>query len=61
VESTNADLVARVRTGDVDAFEVLYRRHASRIDALACRMSGSPEAGEDLRTFSGDIVIAKGK
>jgi RNA polymerase sigma-70 factor (ECF subfamily) len=48
VESTDADLVARCRTGDVDAFEVLYRRHASRIYALACRMSGSPEAGEDL-------------
>jgi len=48
VESTDADLVARCQTSDVDAFEELYRRQASRIYALACRMAGSPEAGEDL-------------
>lgn len=42
------DLVARCQAGDVDAFETLYRRHASRIYTLACRMAGSPEDGEDL-------------
>ena len=42
------DLVARVRAGDVDAFETLYREHAARLYTLACRMAGSPEDGEDL-------------
>lgn len=42
------DLVARCQAGDVEAFETLYRRHASRIYTLACRMAGSPEDGEDL-------------
>jgi RNA polymerase sigma-70 factor (ECF subfamily) len=41
-------LVARCQAGDVEAFETLYRRHASRIYTLACRMAGSPEDGEDL-------------
>src|SRR5262245_17425023 len=42
------DLVARCQTGDVDAFETIYRQHAARIYTLACRMAGSPEDGEDL-------------
>src|SRR5947209_1388978 len=42
------DLVTRCQAGDVDAFETLYRQHASRIYTLACRMAGSPEDGEDL-------------
>ena len=42
------DLVARCQAGDVEAFETLYRQHASRIYTLACRMAGSPEDGEDL-------------
>ena len=42
------DLVARVRAGDFDAFEALYREHAARLYTLACRMAGSPEDGEDL-------------
>ncbi len=29
-------------------FEMLYRQHSSRIYSLACRMTGSPEEGEDL-------------
>ena len=29
-------------------FELLYRQHSSRIYSLACRMTGSPEEGEDL-------------
>jgi RNA polymerase sigma-70 factor (ECF subfamily) len=32
----------------VEAFEAIYRQHAPRIYALAARMAGSPEAGEDL-------------
>src|SRR3981081_4343807 len=42
------DLVARCQAGAVDAFQTLYRQHASRIYTLACRMAGSPEDGEDL-------------
>ncbi|MBI3491503.1 MAG: RNA polymerase sigma factor [Acidobacteria bacterium] len=41
-------LVARCQSGDVEAFETLYRRHAARIYTLACRMAGSVEDGEDL-------------
>lgn len=69
MESPDAELVACAPPGDVDAFEELYRRHASRIYALARRMSGSPEAGEDLlqeifllafrklASFKGDAAI----
>jgi RNA polymerase sigma-70 factor (ECF subfamily) len=46
--SAEADLVARCRAGDADAFEALYRQHAGRIYSLACRMAGSPTEGEDL-------------
>ena len=42
------DLVARRQAGDVEAFETIYRQHASRLYTLACRMAGSPEDGEDL-------------
>ena len=44
----DAEIVARCRAGDADAFETLYRRHAARIYTLACRMAGSAEDGEDL-------------
>jgi len=52
-----------------DEFEQLYRQQAPRIYALACRMAGSPEDGEDLLqeiflqayrklgTFKGDSTI----
>jgi RNA polymerase sigma-70 factor (ECF subfamily) len=44
----SADLVARCQAGDVEAFGTLYRAHAARIYALASRMAGSPDEGEDL-------------
>jgi len=44
----DADLVARCRAGDVDAFETIYTEHAARLYTLACRMAGSPDDGEDL-------------
>jgi RNA polymerase sigma-70 factor (ECF subfamily) len=44
----NTELVRRCRAGDVDAFEELYRQHSPRIFSLACRMTGSPQEGEDL-------------
>jgi RNA polymerase sigma-70 factor, ECF subfamily len=46
--AAEADLVTRCQAGDVDAFETLYRSHAARIYALASRMAGSAEEGEDL-------------
>jgi len=45
---TDAELAARCQAGDTEAFETLYRQHASRIYALASRMAGSAEDGEDL-------------
>ena len=47
-KDSTVDLVARIQNGDVDAFETLYREHSGRIYALACRMAGSAEDGEDL-------------
>jgi RNA polymerase sigma-70 factor (ECF subfamily) len=47
-QDDNAELVRRCRAGDVGAFEELYRQHAPRIFSLACRMTGSPQEGEDL-------------
>jgi RNA polymerase sigma-70 factor, ECF subfamily len=44
----DAEIVARSRAGDSEAFETLYRRHAGRIYTLASRMAGSAEDGEDL-------------
>jgi RNA polymerase sigma-70 factor (ECF subfamily) len=41
-------LIARCRAGDVEAFETVYKQHAPRIYALATRMAGSPDQGEDL-------------
>jgi RNA polymerase sigma-70 factor (ECF subfamily) len=46
--TADADLVARCRAGDVDAFETIYNQHAARLYTLACRMAGSAEDGEDL-------------
>ena len=45
---SQTELVARCQAGDAEAFEALYRHHASRIYTLASRMAGSPEDGEDL-------------
>jgi RNA polymerase sigma-70 factor (ECF subfamily) len=45
---SDAELVARCRAGDFGAFEALYRQHAARIYTVACRISGSPQDGEDL-------------
>lgn len=43
-----ADWVARARGGDTLAFERLYRAHAARVNGLCLRMSGNPQAAEDL-------------
>ena len=44
----DAELDARCRAGDAGAFEAVYRQHAPRLYTLACRMTGSPQDGEDL-------------
>jgi RNA polymerase sigma-70 factor, ECF subfamily len=46
--ASQTDIVARCQSGDMEAFETLYRQHSARIYTLACRMGGSPEDGEDL-------------
>jgi RNA polymerase sigma factor (sigma-70 family) len=43
----DAALVARVRAGDVAAFEVLYERHLPAILSFCRHMLGSPDEGED--------------
>jgi RNA polymerase sigma-70 factor (ECF subfamily) len=48
VSRPDAELVARCRAGDSDAFELLYREHSPRLFALARRMTGSPQESEDL-------------
>ena len=45
---SDAELLARCRAGEVDAFEILYRQHSARIFALASRLAGSVDQGEDL-------------
>jgi RNA polymerase sigma-70 factor (ECF subfamily) len=48
VKTADVDLVERCRAGDVDAFAALYREQSPRIFALARRIGGSTEDGEDL-------------
>lgn len=48
MKTADVDLVERCRAGDVDAFAALYREQSPRIFALARRMGGTPEEGEDL-------------
>ncbi len=47
-------LVTKVRDGDVDAYEVLVRRHRDRIYRIALRMLGDPHDAEDITQ---DVVI----
>jgi len=48
VSRPDAELIARCRAGDGDAFEALYREHSPRLYALARRMTGSEAESEDL-------------
>ena len=43
-----ANLVARCREGDLDAFETIYRRHSPSLYNLAFRMVGDRAEAEDL-------------
>ena len=63
-------LVARARSGDVEAFERLYRLHAPRVFALCLRMSGDRvratelvqdvfvRAWERIPSFRGDAKLS---
>jgi RNA polymerase sigma-70 factor, ECF subfamily len=41
-------LVERIRSGDLRAFEELYRTHSGRLFSVACRMVGNTADAEDL-------------
>ncbi|WP_379617073.1 RNA polymerase sigma factor [Pseudonocardia sp. GCM10023141] len=47
-------LVAKARSGSMDAWEVLIHRHRDRIYRIALRMVGSPEDAEDIAQ---DVVL----
>ncbi len=40
-------LIERARSGDVEAFEALYRRHVGHIYGLCLRMTGHPDVADD--------------
>lgn len=42
------DLLARIESGDADAFEVIYDRHSRVAYSLAYRLLGDRQAAEDL-------------
>ena len=48
VRSADLDLAARIKSGEADAFEALYRQHSGRLYNLACRMSSGPTDADDL-------------
>ena len=66
---SDAELASRCRAGDVRAFEALYRQHAGRLFAVACRLAGSVDTAEDLlqeiflqafkklETYKGDAAL----
>jgi RNA polymerase sigma-70 factor, ECF subfamily len=43
-----AQVIERARSGDVDAFEMVYRAHAIAVHALCLRMSGDRAVARDL-------------
>jgi RNA polymerase sigma-70 factor (ECF subfamily) len=44
----DAAAVARVRSGETDAFRVLVERHTNAVYRLACRMTGNAHDAEDV-------------
>ncbi len=48
MEPTDLELVERVQSGDVDAFEVLVQRYQQRVYHHVCRMVGPGEEATDL-------------
>jgi RNA polymerase sigma-70 factor, ECF subfamily len=47
-QSSDDELIARIVTGDRDAFALLYRRHRSAIYRFAAHVSGSSSVAEDV-------------
>src|SRR5687768_16193772 len=47
-ESSDADLVAAVVQGDIDAFESLFHRHRKRVGAIAGRFFQQPAQIEEI-------------
>lgn len=67
-DGTDADLLERCRSGDVEAFEALYRAHAPRLYGVTCRLVGVADAEDLLQeifllahrklgTFRGDAAL----
>ena len=48
VTDRDIDIVSRARTGDTEAFEVLYRRHVGRIYAVCFRIVANQARAEEL-------------
>jgi len=44
----DAEAVARVRSGETDAFRLLVERHTNAVYRLACRMTGNEHDAEDV-------------
>jgi RNA polymerase sigma-70 factor (ECF subfamily) len=44
----DAEAVARVRSGETDAFRLLVERHTNAVYRLACRMTGNAHDAEDV-------------
>ena len=44
----DAEAVARVRSGETDAFRLLVERHTNAVYRLACRMTGNAYDAEDV-------------
>lgn len=47
-EHETASAVARAQSGDVAAFELLYRSHVGRVYAVCLRMTANPALAEEL-------------
>ena len=45
---SDAELVARARDGDLDAFDRLIARHRHRVFGIAQQIAGNPEAAQDI-------------
>jgi RNA polymerase sigma factor (sigma-70 family) len=58
----DAELLAAVRGGDIDAYDQLYRRHADAARALARQLSGDPAERDDLvaEAFAKVLVALRG-
>jgi RNA polymerase sigma-70 factor (ECF subfamily) len=54
-KSATLDAIRRAQSGDVDAFEVLYREHSGRVYALCIRLKGGDRS--DATELMQDVFI----